>query len=678
VEQTTPTFSVVIPTFNRAELLRRSCDSVLAQTWLDFELIVVDDGSTDETAAVVGALADGRVRYIHCEHRGVSATRNEGAHSAHGRYLIFLDSDDVALPSWLDEFSRVISRDDPDLVVCGMEAVGSDGMTHWRRSPRAGPIHPTELLSHFGAGQWAVRRELFVASEGFAPELRFGENTELALRLLFGTTTPPPVLAAVPDVLVRVRPPGIDEDYTESRVASATYVLEHHGAWRRRFPQLWASYHAIVGSDEARNGRLGSARRHFAAALVAYPRPEHASRLAVSMLPAAARAAWPMLGGRPKARAEQLVGPSGQETVLFVAIAPGLGGSTRSLATLLGHLDGTRRIVACPSPTAFTAVLDERGAFDQRITLPGQGRPRLLARASAALTLAAYATQHRRHLTAIHANGLAERNLVALAALLSRKPLVVWVHDWSVSPWSRRLAPLLDLVTPTTRFVAVSDEARAMLVSAGLASADGVTVVPNPIDVADVRAPSRPSGNDVTVAYLGTPAHYKGFHLLPALICSLATEGLRWLLYAGPETLMPDVWRELRELPHETVELPGKIADVRAAYARCHLVVCPSLHESFGRVVAEAMANGIPVVASDLPPLRHLLGDDEAGLLVPPGDVQAAAEAIRELARDPERRERMGRAGRVRVEQYDPGSVAALMAQLYGLSSAPNAERPTS
>jgi glycosyltransferase involved in cell wall biosynthesis len=79
------------------------------------------------------------------------------------------------------------------------------------------------------------------------------------------------------------------------------------------------------------------------------------------------------------------------------------------------------------------------------------------------------------------------------------------------------------------------------------------------------------------------------------------------------------------------------------------------------------MANGIPVVASDLPTLRGLVGDDEAGLLVPPGDVSAAAAAIRELAGDPERRARMGEAGRRRVKQYEPGPIAAQMAQLYGL-----------
>ncbi len=671
---TTPMFSVVIPTYNRAQLLRQACDSVLAQGWRDLELIIADDGSIDDTEAVVDALADGRVRYIKCEHRGVSATRNEGARLARGRYLVFLDSDDVALPSWLEKFWNAISSTDPDVAVCGMEAVGTDGVTRWRWSPGSGPVDPSELPNHFGAGQVALRRELFLASGGFIPELRFGENTELALRLLFGST-PPPVTATVPDVLVRVRPAGIDEDYTVSRVASAAYVLEHHRAWRRKFPQLWASYHAIVGSDQARIGRLGPARRHFAAALVANPRPEHAARLALSLLPATARAAWPMLGRSSRARGDNSSTASAPRCVLFVAVASGLGGSNRSLATLLGHLNGTRRVVACPSPTAFTDALDERGVFEERLILPGEGRPRLLARCGAAVTLAAYAKRHRRELTAIHANGLAERNLVALAALMSRKPVVVWVHDRNVSPWSRRLAPLLKRITPITHFVAVSDEAKEMLVAAGMTTVNGVTVVPHPIDVAGVRATHRPSGPGVTVAYLGAPTYDKGFHLLPSLIRCLTAEDLHWVLYAGPEGVMPDVWRELRALPDDQIEMAGEVTDVREAYAHCNIVICPSLDESFGSVVAEAMANGIPVVASDLPPLRRLLGD-EAGLLVPPGDVHAAAAAIRDLALDSERRERMGHAGMLRVKAHEPGPVAAQMAQLYGETS-PSRTAPT-
>ena len=69
-------------------------------------------------------------------------------------------------------------------------------------------------------------------------------------------------------------------------------------------------------------------------------------------------------------------------------------------------------------------------------------------------------------------------------------------------------------------------------------------------------------------------------------------------------------------------------------YARCDVVVCPSVLDSFCRVAAEAMLNGIPVAGSDLPPIRALLGDDEAGLLFPVGDTEAAAEAIARLVGD--------------------------------------------
>jgi glycosyltransferase involved in cell wall biosynthesis len=230
---------------------------------------------------------------------------------------------------------------------------------------------------------------------------------------------------------------------------------------------------------------------------------------------------------------------------------------------------------------------------------------------------------------------------------------------------------LLKLLTPVTRFAAVSEETRRALTDAGMTKADAVTVVPNPIDLEDVKATHRLEMPTFTVAYLGNPSHLKGFHLLPPLIHSLRREHTHWIVFAGPETLMPDVWQELRALPRDVIEIPGKVSDVREAYAQCNLVICPSFHESFGRVVAEAMANGLPVVASDIPSLRRLLGDNEAGILVPPGDLDATASAIRELAGDRERRERMGRTGRTRVKQYDPGPIATSMAQLYGA-------RPTS
>ena len=90
-----PQISVIIPTYNRADLLPLTIESVMAQTMPDWELIIVDDGSTDETATVLAPfLQDERIRYIRQENAGRSAARNHGARLARGDYFYFLDSDD--------------------------------------------------------------------------------------------------------------------------------------------------------------------------------------------------------------------------------------------------------------------------------------------------------------------------------------------------------------------------------------------------------------------------------------------------------------------------------------------------------------------------------------------------------------------------------------------------------
>lgn len=99
-----PLISVIIPTYNRAELLPRAIDSILAQTFTDFELIVIDDGSTDNTAQILKNYArqDKRIKVITQKNCGVSCARNNGLKSARGTYVSMLDSDDYALKDMLE------------------------------------------------------------------------------------------------------------------------------------------------------------------------------------------------------------------------------------------------------------------------------------------------------------------------------------------------------------------------------------------------------------------------------------------------------------------------------------------------------------------------------------------------------------------------------------------------
>ena len=106
-----PKFSVVIPTYNRAKALHKTLSSVLAQTFVDFEVIVVDDGSTDNTRAVVEDLNDQRVNYLRIENSGGPATpRNIGMQVATAEWISFLDSDDLWYPEKLETISRSITE----------------------------------------------------------------------------------------------------------------------------------------------------------------------------------------------------------------------------------------------------------------------------------------------------------------------------------------------------------------------------------------------------------------------------------------------------------------------------------------------------------------------------------------------------------------------------------------
>lgn len=104
-----PRVSVVIPTYNRGRFIKNAIMSVLAQTYKDYEIIVVDDGSTDDTWKIVKKFGD-KVRYIYQKNRGPSAARNTGIKHANGKYIAFLDSDDRFLPKKLEKQMNFIKK----------------------------------------------------------------------------------------------------------------------------------------------------------------------------------------------------------------------------------------------------------------------------------------------------------------------------------------------------------------------------------------------------------------------------------------------------------------------------------------------------------------------------------------------------------------------------------------
>ena len=109
--------SIIMPTYNRGYIIQKAIDSVLAQTYEDWELIIVDDGSTDNTAEVVGRNNDERIRYIsYSPNKGANHARNVGMENAAGDFIAFADSDIIYEPKFLELFSTILNDDYVDIV----------------------------------------------------------------------------------------------------------------------------------------------------------------------------------------------------------------------------------------------------------------------------------------------------------------------------------------------------------------------------------------------------------------------------------------------------------------------------------------------------------------------------------------------------------------------------------
>ncbi|MFQ5478868.1 MAG: glycosyltransferase family 2 protein [Candidatus Binatia bacterium] len=137
--------SVIVPTFNRAPLLGRALDSLLAQSRPCEEIVVVDDGSSDQTAELMRESYPG-LGYLRQENRGVSAARNLGIHESSGEWLAFLDSDDQWLPDKLKKQLRALQTE-PDLRVCHSDEI-------WIRNGRR--VNP--MKKHAKYGGWIFAR----------------------------------------------------------------------------------------------------------------------------------------------------------------------------------------------------------------------------------------------------------------------------------------------------------------------------------------------------------------------------------------------------------------------------------------------------------------------------------------------------------------------------------------
>lgn len=190
-----PAVSVIIPTYNRAKIISATIDNVFKQTYRDFELIIVDDGSTDDTQAALRTYGS-RIRVISQANAGPAVARNRGVEAAHGEIIAFQDSDDLWKPTKLEHQVALLSRFGTSVpcCLCNVRMTVTDGqeVTSFAIS-KLEPEHPEGLwlnVPEVLATRFlmfnqavAIRRDAFERLGGFDTSLKYLEDYDLPLRL---------------------------------------------------------------------------------------------------------------------------------------------------------------------------------------------------------------------------------------------------------------------------------------------------------------------------------------------------------------------------------------------------------------------------------------------------------------------------------------------------------------
>lgn len=284
---TAPLVTVVIPTYNRARLIEASIRSVFAQDYPNIEVIVVDDGSTDDTGSVMASLHDERLLYLKQEkNRGAPAVRNIGIREARGELIAFLDSDDAWEPNKLSLQVEVMLRggDETALVYTGMRKVDERGQTRgFKRPSKRGYIYRDLLMDNVvGSTSTALVRKTAVRDVGgFDESLRSRQDLDLWLRLAQNHKID---FVDAPLVIYSVHSDRISSNY-DAKIQGCETILAKYFQDIEKNPSTLAGHYYLLGWLHQKKGDRGNAGRYFRLSLRAKITPKALIRLISASIP---------------------------------------------------------------------------------------------------------------------------------------------------------------------------------------------------------------------------------------------------------------------------------------------------------------------------------------------------------------------------------------------------------
>lgn len=265
-----PKISVIIPAYNRANLLPRTIKSVLDQTFKDFELIVIDDGSTDNTKEVVEQFVhdDGRIKYLHQKNSGGAAgPKNSAITHCSGKYIAYLDHDDEWFPEKLEkqyDFFERSSSKNLGLVSCNVLIINKDkGMEGVHRMSKYKSVEDLLLRGGdyaFSNSSIMIPRTVIDKVGPRDESLKIFEDQDLFIRIALAGYT----LDFVDDVLIKyyIDAANLSKDFRRAAPDYERFVAKHE-ALLKKYPKILAIHYRHLGTMHFLAGETSEARASF-------------------------------------------------------------------------------------------------------------------------------------------------------------------------------------------------------------------------------------------------------------------------------------------------------------------------------------------------------------------------------------------------------------------------------
>ncbi len=270
-----PKISAIITTFNRAEFFRRAIESVLNQTYSDFELLILDNSSIDNTEEVVNGFEDERIRYIKHQPINISQARNLGLKESKGDYIAFLDDDDEWLPEKLEKELEIFNQGNEKLglVYGGFIRIDENGKEFERHAPTLkGNIFEPYLCRQDpltgSASNPLIKKLVFKVVGEFDENLFSSEDWEFYIRLFRKFEAD---FIAEPVVKIRSHSRYHLSGRTKDELEAELLVYNNYKDILKKYPRVKSFYLQAIGGKFCRIGNPAQGRRYIKDAITTYP-----------------------------------------------------------------------------------------------------------------------------------------------------------------------------------------------------------------------------------------------------------------------------------------------------------------------------------------------------------------------------------------------------------------------